>query len=58
MTGKRSRVMLRPELTPEGLKRAALDMYMAITGREPSEEDLAQLNERVAAMKDEQDSTE
>ena len=41
MTEKR--IYVRPELTPEGIREAAIQMFRELTGREPTAEELAEI---------------
>ena len=38
------RIYIRPELTPQGLREASIQMYRDLTGKEPTAEELAEID--------------
>tara|TARA_A100001391_G_scaffold199727_1_gene183217 strand:- start:678 stop:977 length:300 start_codon:yes stop_codon:yes gene_type:complete len=55
---KKTCTLANSELTPEGLWKSAIDMLVTIAGREPTAEELAELDARMAAKKAKQDSAD
>ena len=50
------RTLVKPGTTPEELKQTAINMLKAITGKEPTPEDLANMDAKVARMERESQS--